>query len=71
MLGKNNWRIIIIFITINLFKGWCGIAAVVAANIVIYAYVRMAWYEDRDVVDTNSSDSKSTTSIKKTKQRTD
>lgn len=28
--------------------GWCGIAAVIAANIVIAAYVRMAWNEDRD-----------------------
>ena len=27
--------------------GWCGIAAVVAANIVIVAYVLMAWEEDR------------------------
>jgi len=25
--------------------GWSGIAAVVAANLVIFAYVRMAWYE--------------------------
>ena len=29
--------------------GWCGIAAVVAANIVIVSYVWMAWNEDRDV----------------------
>lgn len=27
--------------------GWCGIAAVISANIVIAAYVRMAWLEDR------------------------
>ena len=33
--------------------GWCGIAAVIAANIVIYAYVRMAWYEDKDVAGKN------------------
>lgn len=29
--------------------GWCGIAAVIAANIVIAMYVHMAWYEDKDV----------------------
>ena len=50
--------------------GWCGIAAVVAANIVIYAYVRMAWYEDinekTDEFNTNSTDK---TSMKK--KRTD
>lgn len=28
--------------------GWCGMAAVLAANLVIAAYVRMAWMEDRD-----------------------
>lgn len=28
--------------------GWSGIAAVVAVNGVIFAYVRMAWNEDRD-----------------------
>ena len=28
--------------------GWCGIAAVVVANIVIADYVRMAWNEDND-----------------------
>jgi hypothetical protein len=28
--------------------GWCGIGAVVVANIVIADYVRMAWYEDED-----------------------
>ena len=27
--------------------GLCGIAAVIAANLVIAAYVRMAWMEDR------------------------
>jgi len=27
---------------------WSGMAAVVAANTVIAAYVRMAWQEDRD-----------------------
>jgi hypothetical protein len=26
--------------------GWCGMGAVVVANIVIADYVRMAWYED-------------------------
>ena len=30
--------------------GWCGIAAVVAANIVIFAYVWMAWNEDNDEI---------------------
>mmetsp|Transcript_23577 Transcript_23577/g.40057 ORF Transcript_23577/g.40057 Transcript_23577/m.40057 type:complete len:90 (+) Transcript_23577:159-428(+) len=28
--------------------GWCGIAAVVVANIVIADYVRMAWTEEDD-----------------------
>lgn len=28
--------------------GWCGMAAVFAANIVIATYVRMAWMEDRN-----------------------
>lgn len=28
--------------------GWCGIAAVVAANVVIAAYVMMAWEEDKE-----------------------
>ena len=27
--------------------GMCGFAAVIAANLVIVAYVRMAWMEDR------------------------
>lgn len=27
--------------------GWCGIAAVIAANLVIAAYVLMAWAEDK------------------------
>ena len=31
--------------------GWSGIAAVVAANIVIGAYVKMAWDEDKDEVE--------------------
>lgn len=31
------------------YLGWCGIAAVIAANIVIGAYVHMAWHEDDDV----------------------
>ena len=47
--------------------GWCGIAAVIAANIVIYAYVRMAWYEDKDVADTNDK----TKVAKTSKLRTD
>lgn len=28
--------------------GWCGIAAVIAANVVIASYVHMAWNEDKD-----------------------
>jgi VMA21-like domain len=28
--------------------GWCGIAAVVAANIVVIQYVVMAWNEDKE-----------------------
>ena len=28
--------------------GWCGIAAVVVANIVIADYVRMAWNEEQE-----------------------
>ena len=47
--------------------GWCGIAAVIAANIVIYAYVRMAWYEDKDAADTNDK----TKVAKTSKLRTD
>lgn len=31
------------------YLGWCGIAAVIAANIVIGAYVYMAWHEDDGV----------------------
>ena len=31
--------------------GWSGIAAVVAANIVIAAYVKMAWDEDKEEVE--------------------
>jgi len=27
--------------------GWCGIAAVIAANLVIASYVHMAWNEDK------------------------
>ena len=31
----------------NDMLGWCGIAAVIAANLVIAAYVLMAWAEDK------------------------
>ena len=31
----------------NDMLGWCGIAAVIAANLVIAAYVMMAWAEDK------------------------
>lgn len=31
----------------NDMLGWCGIAAVVTANLVIASYVMMAWGEDR------------------------
>ena len=49
--------------------GWCGIAAVIAANIVIYAYVRMAWYEDKDIAIADTNDK---TKVSKTsKLRTD
>ena len=34
---------------------WSGMAAVVAANTVIAAYVRMAWQEDRDQNSTKRS----------------
>jgi Na+/melibiose symporter-like transporter len=50
--------------------GWCGMAAVVAANIVIVSYVWMAWNEDRDV----SPDSASSTQkqpVKEKKTRSD
>ena len=41
------------FLFIVVFKnnkdmlGWCGIAAVIAANLVIVSYVIMAWNEDK------------------------
>jgi hypothetical protein len=31
----------------NDMLGWCGIAAVIAANLVIASYVLMAWSEDK------------------------
>lgn len=31
----------------NNMLGWCGIAAVIAANLVIASYVMMAWAEDK------------------------
>ena len=31
----------------NNMLGWCGIAAVIAANLVIASYVMMAWDEDK------------------------
>lgn len=37
--------------------GWCGIAAVVAANIVIVLYVLMAWEEDKeDILERKTKD---------------
>ena len=44
--------------------GWCGIAAVIAANIVIYAYVRMAWYEDKDVAGAGTNDKTKTSKLR-------
>ena len=28
--------------------GWCGVAAVIAANVVSFCYIRMAWTEESD-----------------------
>ena len=36
------------------YLGWAGIAAVVAANVVVAFYVRMAYTEDSNSVSTNS-----------------
>jgi len=36
------------------YLGHSGIAAVVAANLVIASYVRMAWLEDKDGTDGNA-----------------
>lgn len=36
----------IVFEKNNDMLGWCGIAAVIAANLVIASYVMMAWAED-------------------------
>ena len=47
-LGTFYFLFYIIFKKNKDMLGWCGIAAVIAANIVIYAYVRMAWYEDKE-----------------------
>lgn len=35
--------------------GWCGIAAVFVANLVIASYVHMAWNENRNTNQSNSS----------------
>jgi hypothetical protein len=45
--------------------GWCGIAAVIVANLVIASYVRMAWNEDRDDP-TNKTHKKATVVEKRT-----
>lgn len=37
----------IVFEKNNDMLGWCGIAAVIAANLVIASYVLMAWAEDK------------------------
>jgi VMA21-like domain len=37
----------IVFEKNNDMLGWCGIAAVIAANLVIASYVMMAWAEDK------------------------
>ncbi len=36
--------------------GWCGIAAVLAVNIVIFTYVRMAWNEDKGIAKEKKDD---------------
>ena len=37
---------IVVFDWDVLMLEWCGLAAVIVANLVIFAYVRMAWQED-------------------------
>jgi hypothetical protein len=54
-LGTFYFLFYIVFKRNKDMLGWCGIAAVIAANIVIYAYVRMAWYEDREDLDNKNS----------------
>lgn len=46
--------------------GWCGVAAVVAANMVIVSYVIMAWNEDK-----GSPDQKQKIQQAPAKQRSD
>ena len=41
---------IVVFNEDKLKLEYCGVGAVIAANVVIYAYVRMAWNEDDGVV---------------------
>ncbi len=40
--------------------GWCGVAAVVAANVVSISYVHMAYYEDKEGDDATQEKSAST-----------
>lgn len=45
-LGTFYFLYYIVFKQNKDYLGWCGIAAVIAANIVIGLYVHMAWHED-------------------------
>jgi cytochrome c oxidase subunit IV len=45
-LGTFYFLYYVIFKQNKEYLGWCGIAAVIAANIVIGLYVHMAWHED-------------------------
>jgi hypothetical protein len=46
--------------------GWSGVAAVVAVNMVIYMYVRMAWLEPNEEIDEDKKDNKMRRRVKRT-----